>query len=175
MNCARDREGSIKRPRKPADTISRRLARTRDHSRNLETTCHPPRGAPPPRDGDLPMSRNESLPRDERGWALAMSLLVVVILSLLALVLFQSINVETRGSGFAVGESQALNSAEAGVSEAIERIRSGDVPDSLNPKMVTQIYLAAPGTVPVLGTDSTGLATSQPAGSWLNYSSATRG
>ena len=40
---------------------------------------------------------------------------------------------------------------------------------------MAQIFNVASGSVPVLGTDSTGFATAQPAGAWLPYSTATRG
>jgi len=121
------------------------------------------------------MSRPMQFHRDERGSALAVAVLVVLMLSLLGLALLQSVNDETKVSGYGVRDSKALNCAEAGISEAIERIRSGEVPDSLKPAMVTQIFNASPGSVPVLGTDSTALATAQPAGSWLGYSTATKG
>ncbi|HEY2954580.1 MAG TPA: PilX N-terminal domain-containing pilus assembly protein [Candidatus Eisenbacteria bacterium] len=121
------------------------------------------------------MSRPIESRRDERGAALAIALIVVLILSLLALALFQSLNVETKVSGYGLRESKALNFAEAGIAEAIERIRSREVPDNQNPRMVTQIFNASAGNVPVLGADSTALATAQPAGSWLAYSTATKG
>ena len=116
-------------------------------------------------------------PRDggERGSALVVALLVLLTLSTIATMMLVNISVDTKSSSTAVLESRALNLAEAGVGEALERIRSGDVPDNLDPMMVTQIFLAAPDRVPALGADSTALATSQPAGSWLDYSSPARG
>ena len=113
--------------------------------------------------------------RDERGSALIVAVLVVMTLSVLALALFQSLHVETKVSGYELRDSKALNFAEAGIAEAIERIRSREVPDSQNPRMVTQIFNASAGNVPALGADSTALATAQPAGSWLAYSTATKG
>ena len=116
-------------------------------------------------------------PRDggERGSALVVALLVLLTLAAIATMMLVNISVDTKSSSTAVLESRALNLAEAGVGEALERIRSGDVPDNLDPMMVTQIFLAAPDRVPALGADSTALATSQPAGSWLDYSSPARG
>jgi len=61
------------------------------------------------------------------------------------------------------------------VAEATSRIRSGEVPDTLNPRMTAQIFLANPGSVPALGQDSVALATAQPLGRWLAYSMPRRG
>ena len=41
-------------------------------------------------------------------------------------------------------------------------------------RMAAQIFLVSPGSVPVLGADSTAMATAQPSGQWLNYSSPGR-
>ena len=108
---------------------------------------------------------------DQRGIALVAVLLVLAALSLVVLALMLTTNTETQIAGRNVREQQALNAAEAGVSEATERIRKGDVPDDANPRMVTQIYLAPSGSLPALGADTTVLATQQPAGGWLKYSS----
>ena len=113
--------------------------------------------------------------RGERGIALVMALLVLLVISVICAALMLSVQVETKISGRDDRRSQALSIAEAGVSEAVSRIRSGEVPDTLNPKMATQIYLVNAGNVPVLGKDSTGLATAQPAGKWLTYSGPRRG
>src|SRR5262249_57318718 len=106
-------------------------------------------------------------PRRERGIALIVALVVLLVLSLIAAALMMSLNVETHISGHDERRTEALSVAEAGISEVLSRIRSGEVPDTLNPRMTSQIFLAAPGSVPVLGNDSTGLATAQPAGKWL--------
>jgi hypothetical protein len=86
-----------------------------------------------------------------------------------------SVQVETKISGRDDRRSQALSLAEAGVAEAISRIRNGDVPDLLNPRMASQIFLVGAGSVPVLGTDSIALPTVQPAGRWLTYSTPGKG
>ena len=111
----------------------------------------------------------------ERGIALVMALLVLVVISMICAALMLSVQVETKISGRDDRRSQALSIAEAGVAEAISRIRSHEVPDTLNPRMASQIFLIGAGSVPVLGSDSTALATAQPAGKWLTYSSAGRG
>ena len=103
------------------------------------------------------------------------ALVVLLVLSLLAAALMLSINVESDISAHDERRTRALSIAEAGVAEGISRIRSGDVPDTLNPKMTTQIFLVSAGSVPLLGTDSTAIPTAQPAGKWLNYSMAARG
>src|SRR5262249_17913934 len=71
-------------------------------------------------------------------------------------------------------ETKSLNFAEAGVTEAIARIRSGEISIAPNPKMVTQIFLASSGQLPALGPDSLALATAQPGSSWLTYSTRDR-
>jgi Tfp pilus assembly protein PilX len=111
----------------------------------------------------------------ERGIALVAALLVLLVLSVIAAALMLSLRVETNISGHDQRHSQALSFAEAGIAEATSRIRSGEVPDSLNPRMATQIFLAKPGSVPSLGQDSTALGTAQPAGNWLSYTLAGRG
>jgi Tfp pilus assembly protein PilX len=115
-----------------------------------------------------------SVSNSERGTALVMALLVMVALSALAVVMMLSMNAETKIAGSDARSSKALNLAEAGAAEAIARIRSREVPDSLNPRMVTQIFLTVPGSVPTLGPDTTALATSQPAGTWLRYTTPGR-
>jgi len=85
-----------------------------------------------------------------------------------------SVNVNTKGSGHGARQLEALSIAEAGVAEAVARLQAGDIPDTLNPRMVANIFLTSAGSVPVLGADSVALATGQPAGSWLNYSTAGR-
>jgi hypothetical protein len=70
---------------------------------------------------------------------------------------------------------EALNVAEAGVGEALGRISHQDVVmDAANPRAVCQVFNTYAGTVPVLGTDSTALATAQPTGAWLDYTTEGR-
>ena len=111
----------------------------------------------------------------ERGVALVMALLVLLVMALLAAVLMMSISINRKVAGHDMRMSKALNMAEAGVGEALARIRSGDIVlSTANPRSVAQIYLCAPGSVPVLGTDSVAIETKQPAGQWLSYSTANR-
>ena len=111
---------------------------------------------------------------NERGAALVIALMVLLVLITVSAALVTTSIVNTRLSGMDQQRAKALDLAEAGVAEAISRIKSGEVPSNNNPKMVSKIFLAAAGSVPALGTDSTGLATAQPAGNWLNYSTPTR-
>ena len=113
--------------------------------------------------------------RNERGILLTMVMLVMLVLSMLSLILFDSLGVDTKLAGHNLRGSQALNAAEAGVSEAITRIIRGDIPDTLNPRLVAQIFLIAPGSEPPMGPDSIALATAQPAGHWLRYSMPGKG
>jgi type IV pilus assembly PilX-like protein len=117
-------------------------------------------------------ARSES----ERGVALVMALLVLLVMALLAAVLMMSVSINRKVAGHDLRMSKALNNAEAGVSEALARIRSGDIVlSATNPRAVGQIYLCQAGSVPVLGTDSIAVETKQPVGEWLNYSPASRG
>ncbi len=114
-------------------------------------------------------------PTGERGMALVVALLALLFVSLIAVALMMTLNTETRLAGHNVWGAQSLNLAEAGIAEATARIRNGDIPNNNNPRMVAQIFQTAPGSVPVLGADSVALATAQPAGQWLDYSTPTRG
>jgi Tfp pilus assembly protein PilX len=122
--------------------------------------------------------RPEPGPHRERGIALIMALLTLLVLSLLAVVLYTSVTVGTKITGHNLRESQALNTAEAGVAEACSRIANEEGPSlgAVNPAhQVVQIFNCAAGSVPVPGADTTGLATAQPAGTWLNYTASSRG
>jgi Tfp pilus assembly protein PilX len=111
---------------------------------------------------------------DERGAALIIALLVMLVLIVVSAGLVTTSVVNTKISGVDQRRSKALDLAEAGVSEAISRIKSGEIPSDLNPRMVAQIFLTTSGNVPVLGADSVALATAQPAGNWLTYSTGSR-
>jgi hypothetical protein len=111
----------------------------------------------------------------ERGIALVMALLVLLVISIVGALLMASLQSETKMSSHDLRQASALNIAEAGVGEAVAKIRDDRFPDTpMNPRQVAQVFLTAPGTVPVLGVDSIALATSQPAGQWLPYSNARR-
>ena len=121
------------------------------------------------------MKRESNAARNERGIALVMAMISLLVIAVIAMVLMTSLNVERKLSGHDLRDSQALNLAEAGVGEALARIRNSDISlSTANPRSVAQIFLTSAGSVPVLGTDSTGLETVQPAGEWLNYSTAAK-
>ena len=120
-------------------------------------------------------SRPKSPALNERGMALVIALVVLIVLSIMSLAFIMSINVGKRNASYDAQAARALNVADAGIAEAMERIRLGEVPNTMDPKDVAQIFLVDAGSVPVLGADSLALGTQQPAGAWLTYSSASRG
>ena len=108
--------------------------------------------------------------------ALVIAMLVLLVGTIFGIVLMMTVQVQRQVVGHDVRTKDALNVAEAGVAEALSRIRSGDGDlDLANPRSVAQVFLQPQGSVPALGPDSVGLATSQPAGEWLSYTSANRG
>lgn len=112
----------------------------------------------------------------ERGMALVIAMLVLLALTLLGTVLMASLAANRKVAGQSALMREALDNANAGVGEAISHLRNGDaamVPT--NPRSTAQIFLAPAGSLPVVGTDTTAIPTGQPAGAWLNYSSATQG
>lgn len=113
---------------------------------------------------------------NERGIALVIALLVLMVISMLGIIMMMTVTVERRTAGHDLRASEALNVAESGVSEAIALIRHGDITlNPANPRSVAQVFLALPGSVPVPGADTVGVATKQPAGDWLQYSTPSRG
>jgi Tfp pilus assembly protein PilX len=149
--------GPTSRERDPS--AAERIWRMRNPPRN-PLAVHPAASAPRP---------------GERGVALIIAMLMLMALSVLGAMLMMNVIIEKELSGHTQRHLQAVGVAEAGVSEALARIQSGDVPDNENPRMVSQIFLASPGGVPALGADSTAMATAQPAGQWMLYSTAARG
>ena len=111
---------------------------------------------------------------DERGMALVLALLVLLVLTVIGAALMANVTTETKIAGYKIRDTQSLTIAEAGVQEAMLRIRNGDFLDDGNPRNVTLIYDAPAGQIPVSGVDTTSLPTLQPAGSYLGYSSATK-
>ena len=109
---------------------------------------------------------------DQEGMALILALMVLLVLTVIGAALMANVNTETKISGLKVRDTQALTVAEAGVQEAMLRLRNGDVPDDLNPRNVTVIFNQVAGSLPPVGADTTALATLQTAGSYLNYSTA---
>jgi Tfp pilus assembly protein PilX len=111
---------------------------------------------------------------DERGMALVIALLVLLVLTTIGAALMMNVNTESRISGYNVRDAQALSIAEAGVQEAKLRLRNGDVIDDGNPRSVTLIFNQVAGSIPSVGTDTTALPTLQPTGAYLSYSSAAK-
>jgi Tfp pilus assembly protein PilX len=107
--------------------------------------------------------------------ALVIALLALTVLSMLGLVLMMSVNTDTRLTSQNLVSANALNVAEAGIAEATSRISSGEINFGTNPRGTAVIFNANAGSVPVVGVDSTALATAQPAGAWLAYSTPNKG
>ena len=122
------------------------------------------------------MERKRVTNSNERGIALVMALVSLLVVAVIAVVLMTSLSIERRISGSDLRDAQALNLADAGVGEAMSRIRNFDIslPQN-NPRAVAQIFLTPAGSVPVLGTDSVAIETKQPAGQWLNYTTTNKG
>ena len=101
--------------------------------RNGDPTAMPARPNTPSRG-----SSNPARPHQE-GMALVLALLVLVVLTVIGAALMANVTTETKISGYKVRDTQALTVAEAGVQEAMLRIRNGDVVDDLNPTRVNVI------------------------------------
>ena len=113
--------------------------------------------------------------RNERGIALVIAMLILLVMTLLGLVLMAGASLNRSLAGNDQRMRQALNVAEAGVGEAEARIRNQEtLMTSAVPSAVCQVFNVLPGGVPALGADSVGLATGQPAGSYLSYTTSTR-
>jgi Tfp pilus assembly protein PilX len=111
----------------------------------------------------------------ERGIALVVAMLVLLVLSMLAMVMMASVAVNRQVAGIDMVRRKALDNADAGVAEALMRIRNRDVGMTPgNPRATAQIFLAATGSIPAVGVDTVAMGTAQPAGSWLNYSTAAK-
>jgi Tfp pilus assembly protein PilX len=121
------------------------------------------------------MKRLVKAVQSERGVGLLMALLVLVAIGAIAMGIISSVATDRRLASYNASRALAMDYAEAGVYEAYERIRAGDVPSSGDPKMVAQIFRTTPGTVPAVGTDTLAMGTGQPDGQWLPYSSPTKG
>jgi Tfp pilus assembly protein PilX len=113
--------------------------------------------------------------RNERGIALVMAMLILMVMSLLALVLMAGASLNRGLAGNDQRMRESLNLAEAGVGEALARIKNQETLMSANdPNDVCQVFNTLPGSVPALGADSIGLATGQPIGAYLDYTTAER-
>ena len=114
--------------------------------------------------------------RNERGIALVISMLILLVMSLLGLVLMAGASLNRGLAGNDQRMRQSLNIAEAGVGEAQARIANQEaLMDPADPSAACQIFNTIAGSVPVTGADTTALPTGQPAGTYLNYSTAALG
>ena len=124
---------------------------------------NPPRLLPP-----------DSAGEDERGIALVMVIVLLLVLGVLAAMTLSQVEVETKIHGFGLRDERALDFAQAGVAEALSRIKRGDIAlDPDHPTRVAQIFLTT--SPPGVGADTTALATAQPIGEYLGYSTASKG
>jgi Tfp pilus assembly protein PilX len=114
--------------------------------------------------------------RNERGIALVISMLILLVMSLLGLVLMAGASLNRGLAGNDQRMRQSLNIAEAGVGEAQARIANQEaLMDPADPSAACEIFNTVAGSVPVVGADTTALPTGQPAGTYLNYSTAALG
>src|SRR6185503_16763336 len=98
--------------------------------------------------------------RNERGIALVISMLILLVMSLLGLVLMAGASLNRGLAGNDQRMRQALNIAEAGVGEGQARIANQDVAmNSVDPLAACQVFNTIAGSVPVTGADTTALAT----------------
>lgn len=113
--------------------------------------------------------------KSERGIALVVAMLVLLVMSIVALVLMSSVVMNRGLTGNDQRMRKALNVAEAGVGEGMARIKGLETGMlESNPNAVCQVFNVLAGNVPALGADSLGLATGQTAGSYLEYTSTSR-
>src|SRR4029077_10503227 len=110
---------------------------------------------------------------NESGMALVVAMLVLLVLTLLGVVMMASV-VSNRGvAGQSVTMRKALDTADAGVGEAISHLRNNDAAMNVaNPRSTAQVFLASAGSLPGVGPDTTAIPTGQPAGAWLPYTTA---
>ena len=113
---------------------------------------------------------------NERGVALVIAMLVLLVMTLLGLVLMAGASINRSLAGNDQRMRETLNLAEAGVGEALARIRNQEtLMDPTDPDDVCQVFNTIAGSVPALGADSIGLATGQPVGGFLDYTTSDRG
>ena len=118
----------------------------------------------------IPTSQNE------RGVALVMAIVVLLVISALAAIVMGNLAIERRIGGHGLRATRGLHLAEAGIAEALSRIRSGDLAlDVNNPKAVARIFLVDAGSLPKVGADTVALASVQPEDERLEYSTASNG
>jgi type IV pilus assembly protein PilX len=112
---------------------------------------------------------------NERGIALVISMLILLVMTLLGLVLMAGASLNRSLAGNDQRMRQSLNIAEAGIGEAEARIANQEtLMNPTDPVAGCQVFNTIAGSVPVVGADTTALATGQTVGSYLNYTTATR-
>src|SRR5258706_6164971 len=103
---------------------------------------------------------------NERGFALVVSMLILMVMTLLGLVLMSGAVLNRSLAGNDQRMRQSLNIAEAGVGEAMSRIaHQATSMDPATPTDVCQVFNTAAGSVPALGVDSLRLRTRPHPGS----------
>src|SRR5215467_13783574 len=102
---------------------------------------------------DREMTMNAHLPeRNERGIALVISMLILLVMSLLGLVLMAGASLNRGLAGNDQRMRQSLNIAEAGIGEAQARIANQDVlMNPADPAAACQVFNTVAGSVPVTG------------------------
>ncbi len=113
---------------------------------------------------------------NERGAALLLALVVLTTMAFMAMFLGATAAMNRRMAGDDATKAKALRNAESGVAEALARVQAGLGPDpsvANAPRKVVQILLVNSGGT--AGVDTTLLATGQPSGQWLPYSTASKG
>jgi Tfp pilus assembly protein PilX len=111
----------------------------------------------------------------ERGMALVIALVTLTLLSILGIVLLTSLNSESRLASYDANATTAHSIAEAGIAEATSRIASGEISFGTNARGTAVVFNGLSGNLPPVGADTTALATAQPAGAWLAYSTSNKG
>ena len=113
--------------------------------------------------------------RGERGIALVMAIVVLLVVTVLGSMLMQSLSTERKISGHGLRATRALSIAEAGIAEAVSRVRSGEIRlDETDPASAAQIFLASAGSLPAMSGDTTAFASLQPALGRIEYSTPGR-
>ncbi len=111
-------------------------------------------------------SERATMAGDERGMALVLALMVILVLTVIAAALMANVNTETKIAGYRFCDAQSLTVAEAGVQEAMLRNNRGRArrhePAQRAPHLQRRLGLDSGS-----GGDTTSLRRLQPVGSYL--------